>query len=66
MPDMLETFTHKFFGWLKAEAYHHVNPDGSIDISPEYIARVIAASPFADNETGIPQMVRISEKGLVR
>jgi hypothetical protein len=23
------TFTHKFFGWLEAEAKHHVNPDGS-------------------------------------
>ena len=23
------TFTHKFFGWLDAEARRHVNPDGS-------------------------------------
>ena len=24
-----EIFTHKFFGWLEAEARRHVNPDGS-------------------------------------
>lgn len=30
-----------------------------IDTSPEYIAKVIAAAPFADNEAGIPQMVEL-------
>jgi NDP-sugar pyrophosphorylase family protein len=24
-----EIFTHKFFGWLEAEARRHINPDGS-------------------------------------
>lgn len=24
-----ETFTHKFLGWLEAEARRHINPDGS-------------------------------------
>jgi hypothetical protein len=29
------------------------------DITPEYIVKVIAAAPFADNEAGIPQMVAL-------
>jgi hypothetical protein len=29
------------------------------DTTPEYIAKVIAAAPFADNEAGIPQMVAL-------
>ena len=29
------------------------------DTSAEYVAKVIAAAPFADNEAGIPQMVEL-------
>jgi hypothetical protein len=35
------------------------------DTSPEYITKVIAAAPFADNEAGIPQMVALI-KALAR
>ena len=65
-----KTFTHKFFGWLEAEAYRHINPDGSEGAIVAVTAQIAEGLTFGDTvqvgpKASIGEGARIGPKASI-
>lgn len=54
----METFKHKFFGWLEADAHRHVNSDGSI-------GGIVAVSAIIAVGVNVPESVQIGPRASI-